>query len=630
MADSGVGPAVWPTAWPGRVRRAAALLLVSALAATCGVSLPEAGEPEWASPGLVGGGGWPFAGDPLPPSDAHGARYLPDSSVVRLADGRIRLVPTGGEEAVTVSGSDPRVAEAVRGDQTWLARGTVPGRLIPWLVPCPQTGKTRVPRGDDVLQASGGAGAPLRGSAEQPSTGSSTGSSPGSSPGAATGSPTGSTVGPAAGPAADAAIAARGCTPVRPRVTGAQVPTTGAPTRPPVAGKPGGPKPKLTPSPSPTATPSATPTDGPERADGGNAPLTVEAATAKADGYRDMAARALQDLRLLTRPNGASLASWYGAWQYSWPRDSAFAAAAFTVTDHPAEARRILRFLARVQTTTGMWAARYNPDGSPVADGRHAQLDSLGWVLWAAWFFHTENARAAADLPELWQMVRRAADRLTASLRSDGLPPPSSDYWERPASSEQDPRRATLGVVGPVLAGLRSAAALARDLGHPDRANRYRTAANRVENGVAARFAPLGYPRSPVRGGLMDTSVTFLSPPFGPADPDVTEAVRTAAGKLALPNGGVLPGERWSGNAKVAWTPEMALFTLSAAAAGRPAEAMARLDWLSAHRTSLGALPEKVDEYGRPAAVAPLGWTSSLVILSLSALEKPLPVPYAG
>ncbi|MEV4255578.1 glycoside hydrolase family 15 protein [Spirillospora sp. NPDC049652] len=518
--------------------------------------------------------------------------------MVRLADGRIRLVPTGGEEAVTVPGSDPRVAEAVRGDQTWLARGTVPGRLIPWLVPCPQSGKNRVPRADDVLQAPGDDEGRPGGSGRQPSVRE---------------------------PAGDT-VTAKGCTPVRPRATGAQVPTTGAPTRPPAAGKPGKAKPKITPSPTPTTGS----TDGPEREDGGPEPLTVGAATVKADGYRDMAARALQDLRLLTRPNGASLASWYGAWEYSWPRDSAFAAAAFTVTDHPAEARRILRFLARVQTSTGMWAARYNPDGSPVADGRHAQLDSLGWVLWAAWFFHTENAQAAADLPELWPMVRRAADRLAASLRSDGLPPPSSDYWERPASSEQDPRRATLGVVGPVLAGLRSAAALARDLGHPDRANRYRTAANRVENGVAARFAPLGYPRSPVRGGLMDTSVTFLSPPFGPADPDVTDAVRTAAGKLALPNGGVLPGERWSGNAKVAWTPEMALFTLSAAAAGRPDEAMARLDWLSAHRTSLGALPEKVDEYGRPAAVAPLGWTSSLVILSLSALEKPLPVPYAG
>ncbi|MCP2335500.1 glycoside hydrolase family 15 [Actinomadura rupiterrae] len=627
MADSGAGPVVGPLVWPRRVRRASALLLVSALAATCGVTLPENGEPEWASPGLVGGGGWPFAGDPLAPSDAPGAHYLPDSSVVRLADGRIRLVPTGGEEAITVAATDPRVAEAVRSDQTWLARGTVPGRLVPQLVPCPPTGKNRPLRPDDVLQSSRSEIDSLKGAVKPPPTPPRVETTPPTPPRAETASPGAESgaSGGKGGPLDLNTIMKRGCVPVQPRTNPPQVPTTGAPTRPPAAGKPGKP-----PKPKPTPTPSPTETASPAQEAGQHGQLTVAAATGKASGYRDMAARALQDLRLLTRPNGASLASWYGAWRYSWPRDSAFAAAAFTVTEHPAEARRILRFLARVQSRNGMWAARYNPDGSPVADGRHAQLDSLGWVLWASWFFRTENPQAAADLPELWTMVRRAADRLAASLRKDGLPPPSSDYFERPASSEQDPHRATLGVVGPVLAGLRSAAALARDLGHGDQANRYRSAAHKLQNAVAAKFAPVGYPRSPVRGGRMDTSVTFLSPPFGPSDGGVTDAVLSAAGKLALPNGGVLPGERWSGNAKVAWTPEMALFTLSAAASGRPEEAMARLDWLSGHRTSLGALPEKVDEYGRPAAVAPLGWTSSLVVLSLAALEKPLPVPDPG
>src|SRR5690606_39878662 len=113
----------------------------------------------------------------------------PDSSAVRLADGRVRLVPSGGERPVTVDADDPRVAQAVRHDQAWLARGTVP--------------------------------------------------------------------------------------------------------------------------------------------DGG-----VDPATGADPGFRDMSARALLDLRLLTRPNGASLASWYSKWRYTWPRDSAFAVAAFTVTGH--------------------------------------------------------------------------------------------------------------------------------------------------------------------------------------------------------------------------------------------------------------------------------------------------------
>ncbi|WP_207945921.1 glycoside hydrolase family 15 [Actinomadura sp. 7K534] len=465
-------------------RRTGALLLVAALIATGGATAPERTEPGWASPGLIGGGGWPFTGVPLPPEQADGASYLPDSSAVRLPDGRIRLIPSGGERPVTVEADDPRVRHAIHSDSAWLSQGTIP--------------------------------------------------------------------------------------------TGGLDPVTG--------------------------------TD---------------------PGYRDMAARALLDLRLLTRPNGASLASWYSKWRYAWPRDSAFAVAAFTVTGHPAEARRVLGFLSRVQNDDGMWAARYHANGTAVTDGRAAQLDSLGWVLWATWFHQRHHPPADGEVPDLWPMVRRAADHLALSLDAEGLPPASSDYWERDPRHEQDPRRPTLGVVGPVLAGLRSAADLAERRGEGGKAAEWRRAARRLSAAVDRQFAPYGYPRSPVPGGLMDTSVTFIAPPFAAADPAVTSAVIDAARKQALPNGGVLPGERWSGSPDVAWTPEVAMFGLTAAASGRTGDALSRLSWLSAHRTSLGVLPEKVGPAGRPAGPAPLGWTAALVLLSLSALEDPLPVPPA-
>jgi GH15 family glucan-1,4-alpha-glucosidase len=345
--------------------------------------------------------------------------------------------------------------------------------------------------------------------------------------------------------------------------------------------------------------------------------------------YEEMAARALLDLRLLTRPNGASLASWYGAWRYSWPRDSAFTAVAFTMTGHSSEARRILRFLASVQHDNGLWAARYHPDGTAVADGRDPQLDSLGWVLWASWLFRAQAPGAAAELPELWTMVTRAADHLAASLDAEGLPPPSSDYWERKPSTEEDPRRPTLGVVGPVLAGLRSATALALNFVRADKASQWGKAATRLSEAVTQQFTPYGYPRSPIEGGLMDTSVTFLAPPFAPADGAVTAAIADAFHRQSLPNGGVLPGEKWSGNPEVAWTPEIGLFALAAASSGRAGDALDHLDWLASHLTPLGVLPEKVDAAGDPASVAPLGWTASLVLLTLTALERPLPIPLA-
>lgn len=448
--------------------------MAAALAATCGATaLRATTPPTWRSPGLIGGGGWPYVIRPVDPAQVAGASYVPGSSVIELADGRVLLVPFGSVNPIVVDRDDPRVTTAVKADADWLNAGQVPGR------------------------------------------------------------------------------------------TPAQ---------------------------------------------------------------REMAARALLDLRLLTAPNGANTASWFGQWNYVWPRDAAFTAAAFTMTGHSTDAARILRFLARVQSGDGLWAARYNADGSAVNDGRRIQLDGLGWVLWAAWLLHTSGGPDTRDLPDLWAMVRRAADKVARSLDPDGLPPRSSDYFERDPGTEQDPRRPTLGVVAPLLAGMRAAAALADNRGADTLAHRWRSAADRLSDAVERFFKPYGYPRSPVRSGYLDASATFLAPPFAAPDHSVDAAVQTAAQRLRLPNGGVLPGEHWQGGRNEAWTPETAMFALAAAAGGRTAEATAWLDWLHDNRTSLGVLPEKVAERG-PSSVAPLGWTSSLTILALTSLDHAIPAP---
>ena len=99
-----------------------------------------------------------------------------------------------------------------------------------------------------------------------------------------------------------------------------------------------------------------------------------------------MAVRALLDLHLLARPNGAVAAGWHSMWKYSWPRDSSWVAVALADTGHGADALRILEFLGRVQRPDGTWDARYLLDGSgPVDDGRPAELDAVGWVPWAVW-----------------------------------------------------------------------------------------------------------------------------------------------------------------------------------------------------------------------------------------------------
>jgi GH15 family glucan-1,4-alpha-glucosidase len=46
------------------------------------------------------------------------------------------------------------------------------------------------------------------------------------------------------------------------------------------------------------------------------------------------------------------------------------------------------------------------------------------------------------------------------------------------------------------------------------------------------------------------------------------------------------------------------------------------MDWLDAHRTRWGSLPEKVLADGAPAGPAPLAWTAALVVLTAAQLDS--------
>ena len=106
----------------------------------------------------------------------------------------------------------------------------------------------------------------------------------------------------------------------------------------------------------------------------------------------DMVAIALLDLHVLSRTYGVPVAGWSNPWRYVWPRDSALAAAALARTGHTADAERIVGFLQQAQPESGLFQARYLPDGSGVPDARGVELDGLGWSLWAM-------AELAAELP---------------------------------------------------------------------------------------------------------------------------------------------------------------------------------------------------------------------------------------
>lgn len=336
--------------------------------------------------------------------------------------------------------------------------------------------------------------------------------------------------------------------------------------------------------------------------------------------FASLAERALLDLRALTADDGAVIAAPVTAWKHVWPRDASFVAAAYAVTGHHDDAADVLGFLARVAPSDGRWEARYLADGSGPPDDRPGQLDGAGWVPWAVWTF-META-PAPDLAETVIDVMRpsvlaSADAIVAAMGEDNLPEPSSDYWEK-AESE-----ITLGVAAPLSLGLRAAVDLAPVLGVDP--SPWRDAAVRLDTAIAEQFGGSGYPRTLPDGGA-DAAVTFLAPPFAPVAGPVRAAVLETEQALRVPNGGHRPGEAWTKDVGVAWTPETALLALALAGSGERDEAKRLLHFLDSHRTQLGSLPEKVDAEATPASVAPLAWTSALALLTLEELGDGLPV----
>ncbi|WP_433168100.1 glucoamylase [Kribbella sp. CA-247076] len=341
--------------------------------------------------------------------------------------------------------------------------------------------------------------------------------------------------------------------------------------------------------------------------------------------YGELVGRAVADLDALTLPNGATLAGADGPWRYVWPRDASFVAGAYCAVGQHVKAGRVLAFLDGIKPSSGRWEARYADSGRPILDGREPQLDGSGWVLWATWFCRAGSRH--------WELVRGSADQIVAELGADGLPSASPDYWERSESE------LTLGTVAPLLTGLRAAVAIATELDQVEAAQRWTAALEKLSVATDERFGP-AYPRTPARavsflepglepigvGGGADAIVTVLGPPFAPARAIVDHAIDRAHAVLTLPSGGVTPGEDWRADG-VAWTPQTALFALSAAARGDRATAGELLTWLDHYRTGSGALPEKVNRDLEPAGEAPLGWTSALVVLTGAALEQPLPIP---
>jgi glucoamylase len=334
----------------------------------------------------------------------------------------------------------------------------------------------------------------------------------------------------------------------------------------------------------------------------------------------DMVAMALLDLHVLARPYGVPVAGWSTPWRYVWPRDSALAASALARTGHTADAERIVDFLQRVQPESGLFQARYLPDGSGVPDDRGVELDGVGWALWAAGQLAAELS--GSDRTAFVQRYRMLLDRSTQAALSSidnlpSLPPPSADYWE------VEERRPTLATAAVLCAGLEAAAELHRILGDVRGADHAAAGARRLRDSIRTNFGRNGYPRHlGGRSDSIDLGVDFLLPPVGSTvDRAVLQAWEQAPVLMSRTGGGLAPGGSWRRDG-VSWTNVTGSRAMTAAFLGERDEALARLRWLDQHRTAAGSLPEKVLSNGQPAAVSPLAWTAAVVVITADQLAS--------
>ena len=334
----------------------------------------------------------------------------------------------------------------------------------------------------------------------------------------------------------------------------------------------------------------------------------------RVSGLEELRTSALLDLHVLTAGLPAAVAGWSPQWRFAWPRDNAFIAVALAELGDLEGALAQLHFFEGI-ASPGQWLpARVDPWTRAVPDSRPPQFDGLAWLLWAASRLldaGAEPERVAALAP-LWSTL---TDTLLGTLVA-GVPPVSPDYWE------VDESALTLGSAAATVAGLAGAAKVLQVSGDRARSELAAAAASALRSRIAADFAP-DYPRHQAAADPC-ASIAFLAPPVADqATPfaGVASALAAAEVRMRRSAGGLAPGAGWRDDG-ISWTPETALVALAWAGLGEQGRARSLLTWLQAHRTAAGSLPEKVLYDGRPAAVAPLGWTAALCLLALRRLDQ--------
>ena len=310
-------------------------------------------------------------------------------------------------------------------------------------------------------------------------------------------------------------------------------------------------------------------------------------------------------IRANQAPSGAYLASpTFPVYRYSWFRDGAFIADAMSRAGDIESAEAFFGWCARILVArrervasllerrdadlpiepTEHLHARYAVDGTEASDEwANFQLDGYGTWLWALGAHAVRHGRSIAAFAE----GAAISTRYIAAFWDV----PSYDWWEEGRDHRHTSTLAAL------YAGLRSAAEWAE---LPDQVRSSATdAASALHDTVLADARRLGRLAKWLGSDALDGSLLACSNPFGlldPADQLMTATVQAIELEL-VHRGGVhrYAADTYYGGGE--WLLLAGFLGRHYQATERLDDARAQLDWIAAHATAEGDLPEQVVDH---------------------------------
>lgn len=373
------------------------------------------------------------------------------------------------------------------------------------------------------------------------------------------------------------------------------------------------------------------------------------------DFHKDCLQRGLLVIKAHCDERGSVLASGdssifnYGRdyYCYCWPRDAAYALWPLIRLGHFDEAKQFFEFARDTMHKDGYLMHKYQPDraiGStwhPLVHNRHKELaiqeDETAGVL----FMIGEFLEASSDrtfVENLYHsFIAPCANFMTSFIdEQTGLPHASYDLWEEKFLT-------STYTVCAVIAGLQTAAKIAKIVEVPDDAIRWKRAADGIRDNLGKLYGSDGYF---IKGFLLreDGELEYdntldISSLYGPYmyaglsldDERLTSTAEQVQKRLlnTSPIGGVLRYEndsyflekkQYKGNPWIVGTLWLAQYLASV---DQVDKARGLLDWAIARESQSGVLSEQFDpETGAPLGVTPLVWSHAETVNTILDLSK--------